>query len=146
MTPKILLIDDDSDDRDFFCEALESLALPCIFNAMPGALQAFYRMDNKEIEKPDIIFLDINMPVIDGWECLKKLKEREEYKSIPVIMYSTSSYLKDINKAARLHAFCFFSKPSSFKELKSSLEIVIKHLMNNTLPLLVLNSSLFVKI
>lgn len=140
MDPRILLVDDDSDDREFFCEALKALAQPTVCYTAPNGRIALSQIDNKEIEVPDLIFLDVNMPVMNGWQCLSILKEHEEYKSIPVIMYSTSSYPEDIRKAQELGALCFFSKPPAFKDLKSRLEAVIKHLMDDSLSSISLNS------
>src|SRR5438128_1904468 len=102
MTKKILLVDDDSDDREFFCEAVDEIGFDTLCFTATDGRQAIAQMDEKIIETPDLIFLDINMPIMNGWQCLSILKERQEYKSIPVIMYSTSSYTEDITKAQQL--------------------------------------------
>jgi CheY-like chemotaxis protein len=144
MAQKVLLIDDDADDRALFCEAIEEIDPKINCNTATDGRKALSKLNNREIELPDIIFLDINMPGITGWECLVKLKEHEAYKNIPVIMYSTSSNDADINKANRLGALCFFSKPSNFKSLKASLEIVIQNFKNNSLSSIPLVSPEFV--
>ena len=90
---KFLIVDDDSDDRDFFCEALgEVMPDSGCYTAINGR-RALKALENKEIDLPDLIFLDINMPVMNGWQLLTKLKETESYGTIPVIIYSTSHYL-----------------------------------------------------
>ena len=61
---------------------------------------------------------------MNGWECLRKLKESPGYQSIPIIMYSTSSAKKDIDMAYSLGALLFLTKPDNFKELSTILEIV----------------------
>lgn len=142
MAKKILLVDDDTDDREFFCEALDDIASDTFCYTVSDGRQAITEMDKKNIETPDLIFLDINMPIMNGWQCLSVLKEREEYKNIPVIMYSTSSSPEDITKAKQLGALCFLSKPAAFNDLKNSLEIVISHLINGTLSSLSLNTPL----
>ena len=144
MAKRILLIDDDEDDRLFFCEALKEVAPEIICNTTEDGRKALAKLNNQEIEPPHLIFLDVNMPVMSGWQCLCVLKERDAYKHIPVIMYSTSSHREDINKAQQLGALCFFTKPCVFKELKKSLAIVAQHLHSNSLSSLMLNSSLFV--
>ncbi len=73
---------------------------------------------------PDIIFLDINMPMMTGWECLTKLKGEEAYSPIPVIMYSTSTAKSDIDKSFELGASLFISKPENFQELTRILAII----------------------
>jgi CheY-like chemotaxis protein len=140
---KFLIVDDDNDDREMFCEALELEVPGSICYHAPNGRRAIIALDNEEIDLPDLIFLDINMPVMNGWQCLAKLKQAEAYQNIPVIMYSTSSYPEDVEKAQRLKALCFFSKPSNFKELKQSLALVVEHLNAGSLDDLVHHSSLF---
>ena len=146
-TRKVLLIDDDAEDRQFFQEALEEVAPEIICITSGNCRLTIEQLNKKEFDLPDIIFLDINLPKISGWQCLSILKEHEAYKSIPVIMYSTSSHAEEVKKAMQLGAFCFFTKPSDFKDLKDALSIVARHLNNNSLPSLIDNSSslLFLK-
>src|SRR5690606_10626566 len=66
---------------------------------------------------PDFIFLDINMPVMDGKECLVELKKSERFKSIPVVVLSTTSDPLEINFYYQLGALSFIQKPDSFKKL-----------------------------
>ena len=65
----------------------------------------------------DLIFLDLNMPKVDGFECLKRLKENPVYQHIPVVIVSTSRRPEDIEKCKLLGASMFVSKPASFGEL-----------------------------
>jgi PleD family two-component response regulator len=126
----ILIVDDDSDDRALFSEAITKvdpeLNLQIGFNGLMA-------LNKVKEEKPDLIFLDINMPVMDGWRCLSALKSTESTKDIPVIMYSTSSYIEDIDRAISMGALCFFTKPYGFNDLKTSIAMVISHLKNETL-------------
>jgi CheY-like chemotaxis protein len=131
MNNLFLLIDDDADDSELFREALEetdqSISLHCAENG-EEALKLL-----KEIAKPCIIFLDINMPRMNGWECLKKLKSNAEYKNIPVIMYSTSSHQREVDIAIDLGALSFFTKPHSYSELKNMVKGVIEKIQTGTL-------------
>jgi CheY-like chemotaxis protein len=131
MNNLFLLIDDDVDDSELFREALEetdgSISLYCAENG-EEALKLL-----KEIANPRIIFLDINMPRMNGWECLKKLKSNAEYKNIPVIMYSTSSHQREVDIAIDLGALSFFTKPHSYSELKNMIKGVIEKIQTGTL-------------
>jgi CheY-like chemotaxis protein len=131
MNNLFLLIDDDVDDSELFREALEetdqSISLHCAENG-EEALKLL-----KEIAKPSLIFLDINMPRMNGWECLKKLKSSAEYKNIPVIMYSTSSHQREVDIAIDLGALSFFTKPHSYSELKNMIKGVIEKIQTGTL-------------
>ncbi|HWB93181.1 MAG TPA: response regulator [Puia sp.] len=122
MNRKFLLADDDTDDASLFCEALAAIASAIECHTAENGLELFELLSNQD--KPDLIFLDINMPIMDGWECLKKLKDSSNYRTIPIIMYSTSSAKKDIDMAYRLGASLFVTKPEDFKELSSILEVV----------------------
>lgn len=130
---RFLLTDDDKDDRDLFSEALSSIDPGIVYHWAEDGKQALRMLDSKTIEKPDIIFLDINMPVMNGWELLDKLKQNSAYKDVPVIMYTTSSEERDRKTAMDLGALCFITKPDNFKSIKSILQVVINNLDNGSL-------------
>ncbi len=123
MTKRFVLVDDDTDDAYIFCEAMKQIAwVECI--TIENGLELFDLLSTHHINSSDVIFLDINMPMIDGWHCLKNLKNSTEYASIPVIMYSTSAARKDIDMAYHLGAHLFLTKPEDIRELSNILEIV----------------------
>ena len=119
-----LLADDDADDKTLFCEALSEIDPSIVCYTASDGKEALDILSKKQIDKPNIIFLDINMPIMDGWQCLGKIKENNEHRHIPVIMYSTSSYQRDIELALESGAFCFFTKPSDYRELRSILRLI----------------------
>lgn len=86
MYKKILLIDDDEDEQFFFTEALKEISTPVKF---------FFAANSKEgmqlikFHAPDIVFIDINMPLINGLECLKIIKNNKEIEKVNTIIYST---------------------------------------------------------
>jgi len=122
----IFLADDDRDDTEMFCEALEdiddNIICHCAING-----EEFFRKLGMLSEKPQLIFLDLNMPIMDGWECLKKLKHDKNYKNIPVIIISTSSHKEDMVNAVKLGAICYFVKPNSYNELIEVLQAITKN-------------------
>lgn len=128
-----LLADDDGDDTSLFCEALEEIDPSIVCYCAKDGKKALEILDNKELEKPQVIFLDINMPGMNGWECLVELKNNELYKQIPVLIYSTSSHQREANIAIDLGALCFFTKPSNFIELKDILKVLAANLDGNLL-------------
>jgi CheY-like chemotaxis protein len=127
MSKRFLVIDDDTDDRELFTEALASVDPVIACDQATDGAEALKWLTTKEILQPDIIFLDINMPVMDGWQFLTRLKKEEAYKHIPVIVYTTSSNLKDKRIADDLGALCFITKPHAFGRLKNMLGIVVMH-------------------
>ncbi|HZY79432.1 MAG TPA: response regulator [Cyclobacteriaceae bacterium] len=119
-----LLADDDVDDKTLFCEALSEIDPGIVCHTAADGKEALEILSEKQVRRPNIIFLDINMPVMDGWQCLGKLKEDANHRNIPVIMYSTSSYQRDIDLALESGAMCFFTKPSDYRELRSILKLI----------------------
>lgn len=125
----ILLADDDRDDAEMFCEALADIDENIICHCAENGSEAL-KIIEKQNEIPEVVFLDLNMPIMNGWECLKQLKSDERYKNIPVIMISTSSYKNDMDTAANLGAVCYFIKPTNFKDLKEVLRSITSNLEN----------------
>lgn len=123
---RFLLVDDDEDDALLFREAVGQLGpvMKC-FIAESGE-KVFEVLSQHHSAQPHIIFLDINMPIMNGWDCLERLKEDPEYRHIPVIIYSTSSAKQDVDKAYNLGALTFVTKPEDFKELTKILHVVAK--------------------
>jgi CheY-like chemotaxis protein len=125
MKKKFLVIDDDTDDRELFCEALASVDPGINCEQAVDGKEALMRLLSKE--QPDIIFLDINMPIMDGWQFLTQLKNQDGYKNIPVIVYSTSSTQKDKRIASDLGALCFITKPHAYSRLQNILGVIVMH-------------------
>ncbi len=124
MIKSILLVDDDTEDAELFSEALSETEASIKFTRAIDGCDAIEILEKGV--SPDIIFLDINMPRMNGWECLGKLKSKAAYKDIPVIMYTTSSNQNEKEIAINFGAINFISKPNNFTDLKKILESVIK--------------------
>jgi CheY-like chemotaxis protein len=122
---RILLADDDLDDVNLFSEALTAVDPSIVCEFAEHGEDALNILTTPSNEKPDIIILDLNMPVLNGWQCLQILKKQEFLRDIPVLIYSTSSNHEDKEKAFALDAFCFITKPDRFKVLKSMLSILL---------------------
>jgi CheY-like chemotaxis protein len=109
----VFLVDDDEDDQLFFVEAMQEIDSSIYCSIAENGRKALNRL-NALVELPDLIFLDINMPELNGFDCLKELKKCARLRTIPVIMLSTSVSVKDINYSKELGAQLFFTKPSSY--------------------------------
>ncbi|SHH65978.1 CheY chemotaxis protein or a CheY-like REC (receiver) domain [Flavobacterium defluvii] len=115
----ILQIDDDIDDCEFFMEALQAVST-ADYTAMQNPVEALNKLIHKEIN-PDVIFLDLNMPIMSGFEFLIEIKKQEAIKNIPIIVFSTSQFEEIKLKARKYGANEYISKPSDFNELKKIL-------------------------
>jgi len=131
MAIEFLLVDDDSDDSDLIFEVLNEIDLTVKYTYAMDGPEALDILERGYI--PSIIFLDINMPGMNGWQCLSKLKANKRFKDIPVLMYSTSSYPHEIEKAFQLGALAFFTKPNHYSLLKKNIQDVLNALNNGTL-------------
>ncbi|HEY0654266.1 MAG TPA: response regulator [Chryseosolibacter sp.] len=128
-----VMADDDRDNAELCCEALAGIDRSIICHCVTDGKQVLKRLANKEFQRPQIIFLDINMPGMNGWECLKELKTDEQYRNIPVIMCSTSSHNREANIAIGMGALGFFAKPRDFLELKEILKAIASSLNEDPL-------------
>ncbi|MGZ3885547.1 MAG: response regulator [Bacteroidia bacterium] len=124
----ILLIDDDSDDSELFLIAMEDTKINAKCMTFSGCAEALLYLHTAET-LPDFIFLDLNMPKMDGRECLCELKKALKIKDIPVVIFSTSTETKDKDETAALGAVDFIGKPSKVSELSAILDrFFTKHL------------------
>ena len=126
----ILFIDDDADDTFLFREVLVEVDPALLFASAANGEEALQKLTAPGALLPQLIFMDLNMPRMGGKECLSAIKENEKLKSIPVIIYTTSSYVKDRDETMQMGATFYITKPSSYSELKETLTIVIQNLTN----------------
>ncbi|PIF34402.1 response regulator receiver domain-containing protein [Flavobacterium sp. 9] len=123
----IYIADDDEDDRTLFTEAILEVDPFVILKEAQDGIELMHIVDTLSNPLPDIIFLDINMPKKDGFECLEEIRKQDgAIKDVKVIILSTSSNPEDIEKALELGATFYAVKPSRFETLKLFLEDVLK--------------------
>ncbi len=118
----ILLADDDADDCIFFKKALEDLTIPTHLIAVHDGEQLMDLLVNATNELPDILFLDINMPRKNGFECLSEIKQNDKLKQLPVIVFSTSFEQEVVNLLYKNGAHYFIRKPSEFLKFKKIIQ------------------------
>ena len=118
----ILLADDDTDDCLFFREALEELALVTHLTAVHDGEQLMQLLEKDTYELPHVLFLDINMPRKNGFECLLEIKQSEKLKQLPVIVFSTSFEQEVVNLLYKNGAQYFIRKPSEFSQFKKIIQ------------------------
>jgi CheY-like chemotaxis protein len=121
----ILYIDDDADDAYIMKEALQYLdkSIECI-TFEKGTEAINYMLHASTL--PDYIFLDINMPQMDGKECLIRIKEEQRLKHIPVVMCSTAFQTKEMKSYFDLGVLDFIVKPNNLETFNASLRSILK--------------------
>lgn len=124
MFRNILIVDDDEDDREFFLQIVEEFysGTNCV-----TAINGQDALEKLENYLPDVIFLDLNMPLMNGFQFLERRKQHNELKHIPVIILSTSSDPRSIQDAIRYGAKDFITKPDTL----SGWELVLKKALSS---------------
>jgi CheY-like chemotaxis protein len=120
----VMMIDDDTEDQEIFLEAVNDLD-PSIVCVQPSSAALALNLMLEDNYNPDYIFVDLNMPVMDGFEFLTELKTHQLLTHIPVIVYTTSSETRHKEKAKQLGAALFMTKPVNFNLLKTELASVL---------------------
>lgn len=121
----ILLADDDADDCHFFKEALKEFSLPTQLTIVHDGDQLMQLLSKEAAQLPHVLFLDLNMPRKNGFECLSEIKSNEKLKQLPVIIYSTSFHKEIANVLYKNGANYYISKPSEISKLKKAVQQMI---------------------
>ncbi len=123
---KIVLVDDDEDDRMFFADALQEIEIKTELAEFHNGQELLDYLSEPNTERPQLIFLDLNMPVMDGFQCLREIRKKPELKDLVVAIYSTSSSERDIEETFVNGANIYINKPNKFEELKKTIGQVVK--------------------
>lgn len=122
----VLYVEDDLDDCDLFIEAIKKI------EQRKGPINCVLASDGDEglaklidfPQNPDIIFLDINMPKMDGKEFVTAVKQNPKLRHIPIIIYSTTITTMDMQSFNKHGVFHFFNKPADFNLLCQGLQFI----------------------
>ena len=120
----IVLVDDDRDDQEIFRSACAKVDTSVHVVGFENGMLALEGLSSLP-SQPDVIFLDLNMPRLNGVEVLEELKHSSELKDISVIIYSTSFDMRVKEKCSRLGAVAIMEKPNCFETLCTNLETVL---------------------
>ena len=114
----IYLADDDQDDRMLFKEALDEIDVAIAIEDFDNGVTLMDNLLNKDKPLPDLIYLDLNMPLMNGEECLHDIKNEPELSQIPIIIYSTYVDKTGANSLQQKGANLYLEKPETFNKLK----------------------------
>ena len=125
---EVLLIEDDPADIDLTLEVMEKGKLKIKMNVVEDGVKAWEYLrkegKHKDSVRPDLILLDLNMPRKDGREFLEEIKNDEKFKSIPIVVLTTSRADEDIVKTYMLGASCYITKPVGLEQFKKVVESI----------------------
>ena len=122
-TTHILFSDDDTDDALLFTQAADLLTSPILLSFAEDGEQLMRYLAKEML--PDMIFLDLNMPVKNGFECLRDIRGDKKLDWLPVIVYTTSDSTKDIDTCFELRANRYVVKPTSFESIIKTLKKIL---------------------
>lgn len=130
----ILLVEDNEGDIVLTIEALEESKIINTINVVRNGKEAidyvFSRGEYQNVTLPDLILLDVNLPLKNGHEVLSVIKNDDATKQIPVIMLTTSSSDKDINLSYKNHANCYITKPVEINDFFDALSQIEQFWLN----------------
>lgn len=123
----IFLADDDADDRMFFEDALKHVSVTTQLTLASDGLELMSNLETviEQPPPPDVIFLDLNMPLKNGFECLEEIRNTPQLKDIPVVIFSTTANEEAVNKTYKYGANHYICKPTSFELLIKAIETVL---------------------
>jgi CheY-like chemotaxis protein len=126
----ILLADDDEDDCFLFQEALTEISLRASLVIVNDGEQLMQELERDNL--PDVLFLDLNMPRKDGFQCLQEIKQQAKFASLPVVIFSTSFQPDVVDKLYEQGAHYYIRKPSNFENFKKVIHYAISLVQNSS--------------
>jgi CheY-like chemotaxis protein len=121
----VLYAEDDPEDVEVFSEALKEINPSILFQSVKDGSEVIPFLESSVL-MPNFIFLDVNMPVVNGRDCMIQLKNNKKYKSIPVVIYTTSNRDEDKRELLKLGAADYIIKPNTFTEVFSCLKSAVR--------------------
>ena len=120
MNTKLLLVDDDIEDLENLTDIILEIS-PTIKISVAQNGNEMIRLLESEADLPDFIFLDLNMPIKTGFECLTEIRSNEKWKAIKIVILTTSSQREQINEVYKMGADLYIRKPNSYNAFKEIL-------------------------
>jgi CheY-like chemotaxis protein len=123
----VVLADDDEDDCLFFKDAIRDLPMATRLSVVRDGKKLMELLNEKKHELPDVVFMDLTMPVKDGFECMSEIRNKEALHHLPVVILSTHSSPDIIAQILLAGADDYVRKPEEFSELKA---LILKSIMS----------------
>ena len=133
---RVLIADDDEDDRQMLCEAMSDVKIEISVHNVHNGEKLMEYLAECNANLPDLIFLDLQMPRKNGFECLIEIRTGAKFKDTIIAIYSTSISEQDIDSTFHAGANIFITKPKSHEELQKILKDIFKinwHIHNSRL-------------
>ncbi|WP_127138785.1 response regulator [Flagellimonas oceanensis] len=122
----IALADDDEDDRQFFQDAIEDISIKTKLSLLNDGQELMDYLNLPNVVLPNLVFLDLNMPIKNGMQCLKEIRANADLDKVCIAIYSTSCSENDIEDTFVNGANIYLNKPNNFNKLRDSIEKVLQ--------------------
>jgi CheY-like chemotaxis protein len=130
----VLLVEDNEADILLTREGFGEVKFKTTLSVVMDGWEAVQFIERKgkyaEVESPDLILLDINLPKMNGHEVLRSIKSNPETSGIPVIMFTTSSFNRDIQQCYSSHANCYITKPLDVNDFIMAIRSISEFWLN----------------
>ena len=130
----ILLADDSVDEHFLFMHTIKGIDTDVAVKTVSNGVELIKTLTKPEIQLPDLLFLDLNMPLKNGKESLAEIKKNDRLTDLSVIIYSTSDEKRDIDETFALGANLYVRKPQDYLELEETLSRLIYLYRTNGIP------------
>ncbi len=127
---RLLVVDDDPDDVMLIGEAVRRAGLDVDLDSIPDGVHLVPYLEGEgdfadaEPGRPDLVLIDLNMPLVDGVSAIEMVKARQELRTVPLVVLSTSNRDSDVDRAYEAGALSYHTKPHRFDELVSLVELL----------------------
>jgi CheY-like chemotaxis protein len=125
-----MVVDDDSDDIELFVEAVHEIDARLVCQSSSSGMEALTLLESTTI-KPEIIFVDMNMPILNGKEFVKLIRQNKIYNDTKLFLYSTVDLSRNLPEMKLIGADGFLRKPISYSALKNDLSEVIHNCLKS---------------
>lgn len=128
----IYLVDDDLEDQEIFSDAIEMIDTKVNLKLFDNGVDLMADL-YADTPLPDVIFLDLYMPLMNGEECLKDIRQNEEFDKVPLVIYSSILDMDKIDELFEMGANRYLHKPSTFNALVTALDRTMASVKRNKL-------------
>jgi DNA-binding response OmpR family regulator len=124
----VFLVDDDNDDLELVRDAFVRNQFRGELTSLDNAVTLMNTLKNPSARLPDLLILDLNMPLKDGFEVMTDLKDEDRFASMPIVVLTASSNLTDEKRCRELGCHLFFRKPVTVSEYDEFVTFIINFL------------------
>ena len=120
MNTNLFLAEDDDEDIKFFTDIISDISPDIQISVAKNGIELMNLLETEKL-LPDFIFLDLNMPIKTGFECLKEIRSSEKWKAIKIVILTTSSQREQIKEVYKMGADLYLQKPNSYSTFRDTL-------------------------